>query len=79
MSLVNIMLASKLIYYFSSRSAVFGLQASILLDNIILNVACKNTDQVLSNFQADIGTAALATLEMEQLTSHMGLTITDYT
>ena len=64
------MSASKYICYFSSHLATFGFWAATQLDNILLNAAGK-AGQSLMDFQTAISTAAHATLEMEQLISHM--------
>ena len=52
-----------------SHPAVF-FPASFPPDYITLNPANKRTDQSLSDFQSDTGTAAHATLDTEQLISH---------
>ena len=70
MSLATKMSASKLIHYFSSHPAALGVQASTPPDTITLNSANRKADQSLSDFQTGVGTAAHATLDMEQLTSH---------
>ena len=57
-------------HYFSSHPATFGFQASLPPGNITLNSANKRTDQSLPDFQAGIGTAAHASLDVDQLTSH---------
>ena len=68
-SLATKMLASKLIWYFSSHPTAFAVRASTPWDNITLNSANRKADQSLSNFQTGVGAAAHATLDMEQLIS----------
>ena len=65
------MSASKLIHYFSSHPAAFGFWASTPPDNITLNSANRKTYQSLSKFQTGVVAAAHATLDMEQLISHL--------
>ena len=69
--------ASKSICYFSSHPAAFGLQSSTLLDNITLTPANRKADKSLSAFQTGIGAAAYATLDMEQLISHLRVATVD--
>ena len=69
------MSASKLIQYFSSHPTVFGFQSSSPPDNITLNPAYRKMDQ--SDFQTDIGVAACANLDMEQLNSHTRAALVD--
>ena len=69
--------ASKLICYFISHAAVFGLQSSTLSDNITLTSANGKADQSLSEFQAGICAAAHATLDTEQLISHLRVALDD--
>ena len=70
-------LASKLIQYFSSHPATFGFWSSTPPDNIILTPANRKADQGLSEFQTGIGAAAHATLNMEQLISHLRVALDD--
>ena len=65
------MSASELSCYFSSHPAAFWFQFSTPPDNITLNPANRKADQSLSEFQTGIGAAAHATLDMEQLISHL--------
>ena len=69
------MSTSKLIYYFSSHSIAFEFQASPPPDNIILTPANKRAVQNISEFQTGIGPAAHATLNMEQLISHLRVSL----
>ena len=71
------MSASKLICYFSSQPAAFGFQSSTLPDNITLTPAKRKADQSLSEFQTGIGAAAHATLDTEQLISHLRIALVD--
>ena len=64
------MSASKLIQYFPSHPAAFGLWPSSPSDSITLNPGNIKNDQSLSNFQTGIGVPAYATLDTEQLISH---------
>ena len=77
MSLGTKMSASKLIHYFSSHPAAFGFWASTPPDNITLNSANRKADQSFSDFQSGIGVAAHATLDMEQLISHLQVALVD--
>ena len=70
-SLATMMSASKLIHLFSSHPATFGFQVSTPPDNITLNSANRKADQSLSDFQTGVGAAAHATLDTEQLISHL--------
>ena len=70
-SLATNISASKLIHYFSSHPAAFGFWASTPPDNISLNSANRKADQSLSDFQTGVGAAAHATLDTEQLISHL--------
>ena len=63
--------ASQLIHYFSSHPAAFGFEASTPPDNITLNSANRKADQSLSDFQTGVGAAAHATLDTEQVISHL--------
>ena len=74
-SLATKMSASKLIRYFSSHPAAFGFRASTPLDNISLNSANRKVDQSLSDFQTGLGATAHATLDTEQLISHLQVTL----
>ena len=76
-SLATKMSASKLICYFSSHPAAFGFQASTTPDNISLNSANRKVDQSLSDFQTGLGAAAHATLDTEQLISHLHVALVD--
>ena len=77
MSLATKMSASKLICYFSSHPAAFGFQSSTLPDNITLTSANRKGDHSLSDFQTGIGAAAHATLDMQQLISHLRVALLD--
>ena len=63
--------ASKLICYFSSHPAAFGFQPLTPLDNITLTLANRKADQSLSDLQTGVGAAAHATLDTEELISHL--------
>ena len=76
-SLATKMSASKLIHYFSSHPAAFGFWASTPPDNISLNLANRKVDQSLSDFQTGLGAAAHATLDTEQLISHLQVALVD--
>ena len=76
-SLATKMSASKLIQYFSSHPAAFGFWASTPPDNISLNLANRKVDQSLSDFQTGISPAAHATLDIEQLISHLQVALVD--
>ena len=76
-SLATKMSASKLIHYFSSHPAAFGFWASTSPDNISLNSANRKVDQSLSDFQTGLGAAAHATLDTEQLISHLQVALVD--
>ena len=67
-SLTTKMLASKLIRYFSSHPAAFGFS---------LNSANRKVDQSLSDFQTGLGAPAHATLDTEQLISHLQVALVD--
>ena len=71
------MFASKLIHYFSSLPAAFGFWACTPPDNISLNSANRKADQSLSDFQTGVGAAAHATLDTEQLISHLQISLVD--
>ena len=76
-SLATKMLASKLICYFSSHPAAFGFWASTPLENISLNSANRKAAQSLSDFQTGVGATADATLDTEQLISHLWAALVD--
>ena len=76
-SLATKMSASKLICYFSSHLAAFGFWACTPPDNISLNSANRKADQSLSDFQTGIGAAAHATLDTEQLISHLQVALVE--
>ena len=69
--------ASKLIHYFSSHPAPFGFQFSTPPDNITLTSANRKADQSLSDLQTDVDAAAHATLDTEQLISHLRVALVD--
>ena len=71
------MSASKLIHYFSSHPVAFGFWASTPSDNISLNSTNRKADQSLSNFQTGVGATAHATLDIEQLISHLQVALVD--
>ena len=77
MSLATKMLASKLIPHFSSHPAAFGFWASTPPDNISLNSANRKADQSLFDFQTGVGDTAHATLDTEQLISHLQVALVD--
>ena len=77
MSLATKLSASMLIYYFSSHPATFGFWASTPPDNITLISANREADKSLSDFQTGVGAAAHATLDTEQLISHLQVTLVD--
>ena len=77
MPLATKMSASKLICYFSSHPAAFRFQFSPPPDNTILTPANRKADQSLSGFQTSIGANAHATLDMEQLISHLRVALVD--
>ena len=77
MSLATKMSASKLIHYFSSHPAASVFWASTPPDNISLNSANRKADQSLSDFQTGLGAAAHATLDTEQLISHLQVVLVD--
>ena len=76
-SLATKMSAPKLICYFSSHPAAFGFQASTPPDIISLNSANRKVDQSLSDFQTGLGATAHATLDTEQLISHLQVALVD--
>ena len=71
------MSAPKLIRYFSSHPAAFGFRASTPPNNISLNSANRKVDQSLSDFQTGLGATAHATLDTEQLISHLQVALVD--
>ena len=70
------MSASKLICYFSSHQATFGLRPSSSPDSIPLNPANK-TDLSLSDLQTGIGVAVHTSLDTEQFISHTRTALVD--
>ena len=76
-SLDTKMSASKLTHYFSSHPAAFGFQASTPPDNTSLNSGSRGADQSLSEFQTGVGATAHATLDTEQLISHLWVALVD--
>ena len=76
-SLALALATSKLIHYFSSYPATFGFWTSTLPDNISLNSANRKADQSLLDFQTGVGTTAHATLDTEQLVSHLQVALVD--
>ena len=77
MYLATKMFASKLIHYFSSHPAAFGFWSSTPPDNNTLTSANRKADQSLSDFQTGVGAAAHATLDREQLISHLKVALVD--
>ena len=71
------MSASKLILCFSSHLVAFGLQSSSPPDNITVNPANRKADRRLPEFLTDIGTGDHATLNTEQLISHIRVAVVD--
>ena len=71
------MSVSKLIRYFSSHPAVFGFWSSTALDNITLMSTNRKAGQSLSDLQTGVVAAAYATLDTEQLISHLRATLLD--
>ena len=71
------MSASKFIHYFSSPPAAFGFWPSTPPDNITLTPAHRKADQSLSEFDTGIDTATHATLNIEQLISHLSIALVD--
>ena len=65
------MSASILIHYFSSHPAAFRFQSSTLPANITLSSANRKADQSLLDLQTGVDAAAHATLDTEQLISHL--------
>ena len=77
-SLATKMSASKLIHYFSSHPTGFGFQASTPPDNITLNSANRKFDQSLLKFSDWYWCCtAHATLDTEQLISHLQVALVD--
>ena len=77
MPLATKMSASKLICYLSSHPAAFGFWSLTPLDNITLTSANRKADQSLSDLQTGVGAAAHATLDAEQLISHLRVALLD--
>ena len=77
MPLATKMSASKLIHYFSSHPAAFRFWSLTPLDNITLTSANRKVDQSLSDLQTGVGAAAHATLDIEQLISHLRVALLD--
>ena len=77
MSLATKMSASKLICHFSSHPAAFGFWSLTPPDNITLNSANRKADQSLSHFQTGAGPTARATVDTEQLISHLRAALVD--
>ena len=69
--LVTKMSASKLIHYFSSHAAAFRFWSLIPPDNITSSSANRKADQSLCDLQTVVGAAAHATLDTQQLISHL--------
>ena len=76
-SLATKMSASKLIHYSSSHPAAFRFWSLTPLANITLTSANRKTDQSLSDLQTGVGAAAHATLDTEQLISHLRVALLD--
>ena len=76
-SLATKISASKLIHYFSSHRTAFGFWASTPPGNITLNSANRKADQSLLDFQTGVGATAHATLDTEQLISHLQVALVD--
>ena len=76
-SLATKMSASKLICYFSSHPVAFGFWSSSPPDNITLTSANRKADQFPSYFQTGSSAAAHATLDTEQLISHLSIALVD--
>ena len=77
MSLATKMSTSELTHYFSSHPAAFGFQASTPPDNISLNSANRKVDQSISDFQTGLSSTSHATLDTEQLISHLQVALVD--
>ena len=77
MPLATKMSASKVIHYFSSYHAAFRFQSSTPPDNILLTSANRKADHSLSDLQMGVGAAAYATLDTEQLISHLRVALLD--
>ena len=69
--------ASKLICYFSRHPAAFRFWFSTPPDTITLTSANRKAHQSLSDLQTGVGAAAHATLDMEQLISHLWVALVD--
>ena len=77
MSLATRMSASKLIHYFSSHPEVIRFWSSTPPDNITLTSANRKAYRSLSDLQTGVGAAAHATLDTEQLISHLRVALID--
>ena len=71
------MSASKLICYFSSHPAAFGFWSLTPPVNITLTFANRKANQCLSDLQTDVGAAAHAILDTEQLICHLRVALLD--
>ena len=71
------MSALKLICYFSSHPTAFRFWLLTPPDNITLTSANRKADQSLSDLQTGVGAAAHATLDTEQLISHLRVALLD--
>ena len=71
------MSASKLIRYFSSHPAAFGILSSTPPDNITLSSANRKVYQSLSDLHTSVGAAACATLDTVQLISYLRVALLD--
>ena len=69
--------AFKLIHYFSSHPGAFRFQSPIPLENITLTSANWKADQSLLDLQTGVGAATHATLDTEQLISHLRVALLD--
>ena len=77
MPLATKMSASKLIHYFPSHPAAFGFQSLTPPDNTTLTFANRKVVQSLSDLLTGVGAAAHATLDTEQLISHLRVALLD--
>ena len=77
MPLATKMSASKLIHYFSSHPAAFGFWSLTPPDSITLTSTNRKADKSPSDLQTDVGAAAHATLDTEQLISHLRVAFLD--
>ena len=71
------MASSKLIHYFSNHPAASGFWSLTPADNITLTSANRKADLSLSDLQAGVGAAAHASLDAEQLISHLRVALLD--